>query len=65
MMEEKVSSALSQEDKDTINKQVESGLEWLSQNPSADVDVYESKQKEGGFQRGLNEGRLGIKLHSK
>ena len=46
MMEEKVSSALSQEDKDTINKQVESGLEWLSQNPSADVDVYESKQKE-------------------
>lgn len=46
MMEEKVSSALSQEDKDAINKQVESGLEWLSQNPSADVDVYESKQKE-------------------
>ena len=46
MMDEKVSSTLSQDDKDTVNKEVESVLEWINQNPSADVETYDNKQKE-------------------
>ena len=45
MRDEKVSSALSQEDKDTVNKEVESAVEWLNQNPNAEVETYENKQK--------------------
>ena len=46
MRDEKASSSLSQEDKDTVNKEVESTLDWLNQNPNAEVETYENKQKE-------------------
>ena len=46
MRDEKASSSLSQEDKDTVNQEVESTLDWLNQNPNAEVETYENKQKE-------------------
>ena len=46
MLDEKVSQTLSQDDKDIVNKEVESALDWITQNTSTDVDSYESKQKE-------------------
>jgi len=46
MIDEKVSSALSQEDKDVVNKEVESALEWLNQHPNSEVEDYETKQKD-------------------
>ena len=46
MLDEKISQALSQDDKDIINKEVELALTWLNQNPNADVDSFESKQKD-------------------
>ena len=46
MLDEKVSQTLSQDDKDIVNKEVDSALDWITQNPSADVNSYDSKYKE-------------------
>jgi len=46
ILDEKVSSSLSQDDKDIINKEIENTLNWLNQNPNAEIESYENKQKE-------------------
>ena len=43
---EQFASAISQADKDTINKEINDTLAWIESNPDADVSTYESKQKE-------------------
>jgi heat shock protein 1/8 len=46
ILEEKVASALSGEDKTVINSTVDETLKWLSDNPSADKGDYEKKKEE-------------------
>jgi heat shock protein 1/8 len=46
ILDEKVSSSISQDDKDIIDKEVENTLNWLNQNPNAEIESYENKQKE-------------------
>ena len=46
MLDEKISQTLSQDDKDVVNKEVESTLDWLNQNLSSNVESFESKQKD-------------------
>eukprot|EP01006_Ploeotia_vitrea_P043171 TRINITY_DN66697_c7_g4_i1.p1 TRINITY_DN66697_c7_g4~~TRINITY_DN66697_c7_g4_i1.p1 ORF type:complete len:692 (-),score=173.24 TRINITY_DN66697_c7_g4_i1:292-2265(-) len=44
--EEKLGSKLSEDDKQTIDEAVKDAIEWLDENPSADKEDYEEKQKE-------------------
>ena len=41
-----VAGKLSDEDKETIKKNVDESIEWLDANQQAEVDEYEHKQKE-------------------
>lgn len=43
---EQFASAVSQSDKDTINKEINDTLAWIENNQDADVSAFESKQKE-------------------
>ena len=40
------SSSLSAEDKDLINREIDSALAWIESNPEASADSFSSKQKE-------------------
>ena len=44
--QEQFANALSQSDKDTINKEIIDTLAWLDSNQDADVATIEAKQKE-------------------
>jgi len=44
--EEKVKDKLSDEDKETLEDLVKSTTEWIDENPSADKDEFDEKQKE-------------------
>ena len=44
--QEQFANALSQSDKDTINKEINDTLAWLDSNQDADVATIEAKQKE-------------------
>ena len=46
LSQEQFAKALSQSDKDTINKEINDTLAWLDSNQDADVSTIESKQKE-------------------
>ena len=46
LSQEQFAKALSQSDKDTINKEINDTLAWLDSNQDADVATIESKQKE-------------------
>mgnify|MGYP000772144179 FL=1 len=46
LSQEQFANALSQSDKDTINKEINDTLAWLDSNQDADVSTIESKQKE-------------------
>jgi len=43
---DKLKDKLSEDDKDTIDKAVKDGLDWLDSNPDADKDAMAEKQKE-------------------
>ena len=43
---EQFANAISQSDKDTINKEINDCIAWVEQNPEAEVADYEAKQKE-------------------
>ena len=43
---EQFAAALSQADKDTINKEINDTLAWIDSNQDADVATFEAKQKE-------------------
>jgi len=43
---EKLANKLSDEDKETIEKAVKDGLDWLDSNPEADTEAMKEKQKE-------------------
>ncbi|KAH0794562.1 cytoplasmic heat shock protein 70 [Histomonas meleagridis] len=44
--QEQFANALSQSDKDTINKEINDTLAWIESNQDADVATFEAKQKE-------------------
>ncbi|KAH0794068.1 cytoplasmic heat shock protein 70 [Histomonas meleagridis] len=44
--QEQFANALSQSDKDTINKEINDTLAWIDANQDADVATFEAKQKE-------------------
>ena len=46
LSQEQFANALSQSDKDTINKEINDTLAWLDSNQDADVATIEAKQKE-------------------
>lgn len=46
LMDEKVASAIPENDKKTITSTITYTLEWLNKNQSADKSAYENKQKE-------------------
>lgn len=44
--EEKLANKLDEDDKNTISEAVKEVIEWLDENPAADKEDYEEKQKE-------------------
>ena len=46
IMEEKVASKLSDEDKEVINSNIEDTLKWLNENSNADLEDYNKKKDE-------------------
>jgi len=44
--EEKLGSKLSEDEKETIDEAVKEAIDWLEENPSAEKEDYEEKQKE-------------------
>jgi L1 cell adhesion molecule like protein len=46
MLEEKFSSALDENDKSVINKEIEETLSWINDNLDSEADVYKQKQTE-------------------
>ena len=46
ILEEKISTILSDDDKKTINSSVEDAISWLNNNTNVEKDIYLSKKKE-------------------
>ena len=46
MSNEQFASAVSQEDKDKINKEIDDALAWIDINQDAEISDFEAKQKE-------------------